>query len=105
MSILEITEAHRKQLSLLLESTDDADVLSAAAQAAHLWGFTPESEEPTDAEWSAAESTTMFIVEIIRDGLKDGSVTASAPQVDEALPKVKSDKDKADADILDKLGI
>ena len=99
-----ITAEHKKYLSLLLESPDDADVLAAAAQAAHTWGFTPESDEPTDAEWSAAETATLVIVEAIRVGLADGTVTASAPRVED-IPEPATKQEKKDAEFLDKLGI
>ncbi len=105
MTLIEITEAHRKQLSRLLDGDDDAAVLTAASQAAHLWGFTPQSDEPSDEEWSAAESATMFLVEVIREGLDDGTVTPSAPQVEETVPKPKTEAEKKDAEILAKLGL
>lgn len=105
MTLIEITEDHRKQLARLLDGDDDASVLVAASQAAHLWGFAPQSDEPTDEEWSAAESATMFLVEVIRSGLADGSITPSAPKADAELPKPKTDAEKEDAEILAKLGL
>lgn len=94
-----ITDAHKAYLSTILTGTDDAAVLGAASQAAHQWGFAPDVAEPTEEQWSAAESATFAILEAIGNGLKDGSVTVRTEK------KVTATPDQETYDILAALGV
>lgn len=77
---LVINDDHKRFLSTILDGTDDAAVLAAASQAAHTWGLSPDVEDPTEEQWSAAETDTLTIIEAIVEGLADGTVTVRAPK-------------------------
>lgn len=94
---MEFTKEHKSYLSSKLTGTAPEDVLTTAVLVAQDWGFAPDTEEPTDEEWSRAENATMEIADAIVEGLADGSVKVRGNV------KVKSVEDpEADA-ILDQL--
>lgn len=99
MPELVITDAHKAYLSSILVGTDDTAVLSAASRAAHHWGLSPDTEEPTDEEWSAAETAALIILEAIGAGLADGTITVTPP------PSVTVAQDDETFNILTALGV
>lgn len=94
-----ITDAHKLYLSTILTGTDDTSVLSAASRAAHTWGLSPDTAEPTEEQWSAAETATLTIIAAIGEGLEDGTVTVRSEK------KVKVSPDQETHDILSALGV
>lgn len=97
-----ITDQHKKYLSSILTGTDEESILDAVAQASYTWGLNPDSPEPTDAEWSESEQEALSVLTAIREGLEDGTISASAPKnSDYAI----TDSDAEDAKLLDALGV
>lgn len=94
-----VTDAHKKYLSTILEGTDDTSVLEAASRAAHTWGLSPDVAEPTEEQWSAAETATLAIIEAIVGGLADGSVKVRASK------KVSPTQDDETYNLLAALGV
>lgn len=94
-----ITDAHKAFLSTVLTGTDDTAVLDAASRAAHTWGLSPDVAEPSEEQWSAAESATLAIIEAIVTGLEDGSVKVRASK------KVTATPDPETHNILVALGV
>ncbi len=85
-----ITDAHKLYLSTILTGTDDTSVLSAASRAAHTWGLSPDTAEPTEEQWSAAETATLTIIAAIGEGLEDGSVKVRASKKVTVAPDVET---------------
>ncbi|TXH10746.1 MAG: hypothetical protein E6R04_04620 [Spirochaetes bacterium] len=96
-----ITDAHKTYLSYVLTGTDEEAITNAAISAAYHWGLDPGTEDPTDEELSAAEAATRAVIEVIREGLADGSVSVNAPPAD--VPSPKTDQEIAEAELLDEL--
>ncbi|TXH09164.1 MAG: hypothetical protein E6R04_09000 [Spirochaetes bacterium] len=96
-----ITDAHKEYLSYVLTGTDEASITNAAISAAYHWGLDPGVEDPTDEELSASETATLSIVEVIRQGLEDGSISVNVPYT--TVPTPKTDQEIAEAELLDEL--
>lgn len=94
-----ITDAHKLYLSTILTGTDDTSVLSAASRAAHTWGLSPDTADPTEEQWSSAETATLTIIEAIVEGLSDGSVKVRASK------KVTPTQDDETYNLLAALGV
>lgn len=100
----DVTKEQKAYLSRILTGTDDEAVYAAVERACNEWGLFPDVEEPTDVQYADAEAVATKLVNVIKDGLEDGSVKPKNKS-SKVSTKPETTEDEADAEILDALGV